>query len=196
MATDGIKLKGAVREIGIIRDSDRHDSFNIAINIMIKTEGKVTYDEAERLSNKYRREYLGKDVEFVSVNIPCPYCDKILNSKVGLKQHILKLHPEKAGTLDQLKPSRIEKNEKKGKKPKIEKISKKNKRQSESKIIKNSKTKLAKKSAPIVKKVRPRVPEVVSKPAKLDKPSVETKRSKTNSTISESERRGKQLKLF
>ncbi len=49
MAND-LKLKGPVREIGIVRDNDRHDSFNITIGITIKTEGKVSYEEAERLS--------------------------------------------------------------------------------------------------------------------------------------------------
>ncbi len=93
---DDLKLKGPVREIGIERDHDRHDSFNITIGITIKTEGKVSYEEAERLSTKFRREYLGRDVEFRAIHIPCPHCEKILNSETGLKQHILKMHPEKA----------------------------------------------------------------------------------------------------
>ena len=96
---DDLKLKGPVREIGIIRDKDRHDSFNITIGITIKTEGKVTYEEAERISTKFRREYLGKDVEFRAIHIPCPHCEKIVNSETGLKQHILKIHPEKAELL-------------------------------------------------------------------------------------------------
>jgi len=92
---DDLKLKGPVREIGIIRDHDRHDSFNITIGITIKTEGKVTYEEAERLSTKFRREYLGKDVEFRSVSIPCPVCGKIMNSDTGLRKHVAMNHPEK-----------------------------------------------------------------------------------------------------
>lgn len=94
MAND-LKLKGPVREIGIVRDHDRHDSFNITIGITIKTEGRVSYEEAERLSNKFRREYLGKDVKFVSVSIPCPVCGKIMNSESGLKKHVAMNHPEK-----------------------------------------------------------------------------------------------------
>jgi len=96
---DDLKLKGPVREIGIERDNDRHDSFNITIGITIKTDGRVTYEEAERLSAKFRREYLGKDVEFLAIHIPCPHCDKVLNSETGLKQHVLKVHPEKAELL-------------------------------------------------------------------------------------------------
>lgn len=111
---DDLKLKGPVREIGIIRDGDRHDSFNITIGITIKTEGKVTYEEAERLSTKFRREYLGKDVEFRAIHIPCPHCDKVLNSETGLKQHILKVHPEKAELLTPPKvAAKMEKPEKK-----------------------------------------------------------------------------------
>ncbi len=114
---DDLKLKGPVREIGIIRDSDRHDSFNITIGITIKTEGKVSYEEAERLSTKFRREYLGKDVEFRAIHIPCPHCDKILNSETGLKQHILKVHPEKAELISPTKvAAKVEKPEKRGRK--------------------------------------------------------------------------------
>ncbi len=92
---DYLKLKGPVREIGIVRDSDRHDSFNITIGIAIKTEGRVSYEEAERLSSKFRREFLGKDVEFVSVSIPCPVCGRVLNSGSGLKKHVAMNHPDK-----------------------------------------------------------------------------------------------------
>jgi hypothetical protein len=96
VASGDLRLKGSVREVGLIRDSDRYDSFSVTIRIAIKTEGKVSYEEAERLSGKFRREYLGKDVEFVAVSIPCPYCNKVLNSEGGLKLHIRQVHPERA----------------------------------------------------------------------------------------------------
>ena len=102
MAND-LKLKGPVREIGIARDSDRHDSFNITIGIAIKTEGKVSYEEAERLSSKFRREFLGKDVEFVSVSIPCPVCGRVLNSESGLKKHVAMNHPDKVDLVNPIK---------------------------------------------------------------------------------------------
>ena len=101
---DDLKLKGPVREIGVVRDSDRHDSFNITIGIAIKTEGRVSYEEAERLSAKFRREYLGKDVEFVSVSIPCPVCGKIMNSESGLRKHVAMNHPDK---VDLVNPPKI-----------------------------------------------------------------------------------------
>ena len=103
MVAKDLKLKGPVREIGIARDSDRHDSFNITIGIAIKTEGKVSYEEAERLSSKFRREFLGKDVEFVSVSIPCPVCGRVLNSESGLKKHVAMNHPDKVDLVNPVK---------------------------------------------------------------------------------------------
>jgi hypothetical protein len=109
-----LKLKGPVREIGIARDSDRHDSFSITIGIAIKTEGKVSYEEAERLSSKFRREFLGKDVEFVSVSIPCPVCGRVLNSESGLKKHVAMNHPDKVDLVNPIKvAAKNEKPEKK-----------------------------------------------------------------------------------
>jgi len=123
---DDLKLKGPVKEIGVVRDSDRHDSFNITIGIAIKTEGRVSYEEAERLSAKFRREYLGKDVEFVSVSIPCPVCGKIMNSESGLKKHVAMNHPDKVDLVNPSKvPLKEEKPEKKNKGKKMEKLARK-----------------------------------------------------------------------
>jgi hypothetical protein len=123
---DDLKLKGPVREIGIVRDHDRHDSFNITIGITIKTEGKVTYEEAEHLSTKFRREYLGKDVEFRSVSIPCPVCGKIMNSDTGLRKHVAMNHPEKVELVNPPKvAAKVEKPEKKTRGKKAEKPAKK-----------------------------------------------------------------------
>ena len=95
MTAQDNKLKGAVREIGLTHDIDHNNSFTVTINIQIKTEGRVSYEEAEKLASRYRREYLGKEVEFLAVNLPCPVCSRILNSEVGLKKHILMSHPER-----------------------------------------------------------------------------------------------------
>jgi hypothetical protein len=119
---DDLKLKGPVREIGVVRDSDRHDSFNITIGIAIKTEGRVSYEEAERLSTKFRREYLGKDVEFVAVSIPCPVCGKIMNSESGLRKHVAMNHPDKVDLVNPPKvAAREETPEKKARGKKAEK---------------------------------------------------------------------------
>ena len=116
-----LKLKGPVREIGVVRDSDRHDSFNITIGIAIKTEGRVSYEEAERLSAKFRREYLGKDVEFVSVSIPCPVCGKIMNSESGLRKHVAMNHPDK---VDLVNPPKVAAKEEKPEKTRGKKVEK------------------------------------------------------------------------
>jgi hypothetical protein len=165
---DNLKLKGPVREIGIERDHDRHDSFNITIGITIKTEGKVTYEEAERLSTKFRREYLGKDVEFRAIHIPCPHCDKILNSETGLKQHVLKVHREKAELLTPPKvAAKVEEPEKKGRGRKAEKPVKKTRRSKAKKpvkVVEAGKTASAKKSK--AKKTRPTLKPDVPEPAR------------------------------
>ena len=104
--SDEPKLKGAVRAIDLTHDGDHPNSFAVTIGIQIKTDGRVSYDEAERLATKYRREYLGKDVEFLAVSLPCPACGKVLNSESGLKGHIRQSHPER---LDLLPPAKPEK---------------------------------------------------------------------------------------
>jgi hypothetical protein len=172
---DDLKLKGPVREIGIERDHDRHDSFNITIGITIKTDGKVSYEEAERLSTKFRREYLGKDVEFRAIHIPCPHCDKILNSATGLKQHILKIHPEKAELLTPPKvAAKVEAPEKKGRGRKVEKSAKKalkgSAKPKPDKTVKAGKTVSVKKpkvkAKPKAKKTRPTLKPDVPEPAR------------------------------
>ncbi len=172
MAND-LKLKGPVREIGIERDHDRHDSFNITIGITIKTEGKVTYEEAERLSAKFRREYLGKEVEFKAIHIPCPHCDKILNSETGLKQHIIKVHPEKAELLTPPKAAtKAEEPTKKARGKKAEKPAKKTGKRRAGKKAKTVKPKaVAAKAPPAPKKalVKAEAPVPV-KPKAVDEP--------------------------
>jgi len=105
VSTESLKLKGSVREIGIMRDTDKFDTFNITFGIVIRNDIKINYEEAERLSSKFRKDYLGKEVEFLAVNIPCPICNKILNSQISLKRHILKQHPEK---IELIYPPKIE----------------------------------------------------------------------------------------
>jgi hypothetical protein len=164
---DDLKLKGPVREIGIIRDHDRHDSFNITIGITIKTEGKVTYEEAERLSSKFRREYLGKDVEFRSVSIPCPVCGKIMNSESGLKKHVAMNHPEQVELVNPPKAAaKIEKPEKKTRGKKAENPAKKRR--------------VVKRKARASKTVKAEKPKVVaSKKLHAAKPEPEPKPKKT-----------------
>jgi len=168
---DDLKLKGPVREIGIVRDNDRHDSFNITIGITVKTEGKVTYEEAERLSTKFRREYLGKDVEFLAVSLPCPVCGKIMNSESGLRKHVAMNHPEKVELVNPPKvAAKAEKPEKKtrgkkAEKPVKEKKAGKGKGKAKTvKAVKAGKTADAKK--PKAKKTRAPLKADVPEPAR------------------------------
>ena len=175
---DDLKLKGPVREIGIIRDNDRHDSFNITIGITVKTEGKVTYEEAERISTKFRREYLGKDVEFVSVSIPCPVCGKIMNSESGLKKHVAMNHPGKVELVNPPKvAAKVETPEKKTRGKKTEKpvqAKKAGKRKGKVKPVKaeragktaNARKPKAAKAEPKAKKTRPTLTEDAPEPAR------------------------------
>jgi hypothetical protein len=194
VASDDIRLKGSVREIGIIRDSDRHDSFNIAISIAIKTEGKVSYDEAERISNKYRKEYLGKDVEFLAVNIPCPYCDKVFNSDFGLKQHVLRLHPEKAEAFNQLR-QKAERDIRKGKVSKAVRVLKPAKKSNGVRATKKTKVEATKKEPSAVKTQKLRTQKSVIKDIKPKKSKADAKLVRT-SISNEPEKKGKQLKLL
>ena len=173
---DDLKLKGPVREIGIIRDNDRHDSFNITIGITVKTEGKVTYEEAERISTKFRREYLGKDVEFVSVSIPCPVCGKIMNSESGLKKHVAMNHPGKVELVNPPKvAAKVEKPEKKTRGKKTEKpvqAKKAGKRKGKAKPVKTEragKTTNARKPKAVKAKTEPKARKTRTTP-KVDAP--------------------------
>jgi hypothetical protein len=165
---DDLKLKGPVREIGVVRDSDRHDSFNITIGISIKTEGRVSYEEAERLSAKFRREYLGKDVEFVSVSIPCPVCGKIMNSESGLRKHVAMNHPDKVNLVNPPKVAAREKLDKNTRGKKVEKpIKTKEKRGKRTKKV--MKTAKPVKAGRIVKAEKPKLDRAKSS-AKIETP--------------------------
>lgn len=127
VSTENLKLKGSVREIGIMRDADKFDTFNITFGIVIKNDIKINYEEAEKLTLKFRRDYLGKEVEFLSVNLPCPICNKILNTQTSLKRHILKQHPEKTELIN---PPKID--------AKLDMIEKPPKKQQSNKTKKNT----------------------------------------------------------
>ncbi len=95
MVADELKFKGLVREVGLVRDNDHFHSFNITVGIVIRSEKRLTYDEAERLSNQFRRRYLGKEVDLLGVTVLCPVCGKGFNSEGGMKKHVKASHPER-----------------------------------------------------------------------------------------------------
>ncbi len=200
MAND-LKLKGPVKEIGVVRDSDRHDSFNITIGIAIKTEGRVSYEEAERLSAKYRREYLGKDVEFVSVSLPCPVCGKIMNSESGLRKHVAMNHPDKVGLVNPPKVTvKEETPEKKtrGKKSEKQAKAKVSMKKKKAKTVKEVKTvkagRTAKSENPKSKKVKSAV-KIEAKPSIKAEPKPAPILRSPKPTPSKQQPHGKQLTL-
>jgi hypothetical protein len=183
VAPDDLKLKGAVKEIGIVRDSDRYDSFNVTIGIAIKTEGKVTYDEAEKLAAKFRREYLSRDVEFVAVSVPCPICGKVLNSETGLKKHVAMNHPEKVGLINPIKVAqKPDKPEKKAVNKKEEKPARGNKgkvnKAKPMKVVKAGKT--AKAEKPIPPKLKRTGGTKLEAPLPKPKKKIETPKQQTS----------------
>lgn len=95
MVADDLKFKGLVREVGLIRDNDHFHSFNITVGIVIRSDKRLTYDEAERLSGQFRRRYLGKEVDLLGVTVLCPICGKGFNSEGGMKKHVKASHPER-----------------------------------------------------------------------------------------------------
>lgn len=171
---DDLKIKGPVREIGIVRDSDRHDSFNITIGIAIKTEGKTSYEEAERLSSKFRREFLGKDVEFVSVSIPCPVCGRVLNSESGLRKHVAMNHPDK---VDLVNPPKVAAKKEKPVKTRVN-MAKNSPKQTTKQSIKAKKVEKTKKADQTAKIKKPKPVKKQLKTPKVETPLMEGSNSK------------------
>ena len=113
MVADELKFKGLVREVGLVRDNDHFHSFNITVGIVIKSEKRLTYDEAERFSNQFRRRYLGKEVDLLGITVLCPVCGKGFNSEGGMKKHVKASHPDLEGVV---RPTAEVSSEKKSKK--------------------------------------------------------------------------------
>jgi hypothetical protein len=121
VVADDLKFKGLVREVGLIRDNDHFHSFNITVGIVIRSDKRLTYDEAERLSGQFRRRYLGKEVDLLGVTVLCPICGKGFNSEGGMKKHVKASHPER---VDIVKPSVEASREEKPKRATKEKVEK------------------------------------------------------------------------
>jgi len=121
VVADDLKFKGLVREVGLVRDNDHFHSFNITVGIVIRSDKRLTYDEAERLSGQFRRRYLGKEVDLLGVTVLCPICGKGFNSEGGVKKHVKASHPER---VDIIKPPVEASREEKPKRATKEKVEK------------------------------------------------------------------------
>lgn len=88
-------MKGVVAEVGLRRDEDHFNSFNLTVSMILKSEGAMTYDEGERLMSQFRRDLLGKEVEITAITFPCPVCGKAFNTEQGMRQHMRMTHKKK-----------------------------------------------------------------------------------------------------
>jgi len=93
METDG-KILGVVNAVGLERDEQEFNRFNLTVGIKIKMDKKITYAEGEKLLKQLQREFMGKNIEFKPVSVVCPICGKTYNSEQGMRQHIRLQHKE------------------------------------------------------------------------------------------------------
>ena len=92
LGVDNQKVKGIVEEVGLIRDEDKFNAFNIMIGLVVDSGKSLNLDQGESLMKQFRKELLGKAVEIAAVSVPCPVCGKTFNSEQGMKQHMRMIH--------------------------------------------------------------------------------------------------------
>lgn len=89
------RIKGVVGEVGLQRHGDQFNAFNLTINLIVNPKKQLTYDEGEKLMQKFRKDLLGKNVEIAQIIILCPICKKGFNTEAGMKQHMRIIHDKK-----------------------------------------------------------------------------------------------------
>jgi hypothetical protein len=89
------KIKGVVGEVGLERDGERFNAFNVTISMVVNTGKTLTFNQGEQLIKEFRKELLGKAVEITAIIVPCPVCGKGFNSEQGMKQHVRMVHKKK-----------------------------------------------------------------------------------------------------
>jgi hypothetical protein len=92
MAQEDVKKLGIVSQIGLERDAQEFTSYNLTVGIKLKSDKKLTYAEGERLIKQLKKDLMGKNIELGAIEIPCPYCGKVFNSKKGMKAHTRSQH--------------------------------------------------------------------------------------------------------
>jgi hypothetical protein len=92
MAQEDAKFHGVVNQVGLERDEAEFRNFNLTLGIKVKTGKKLSLKEGERLIKQMRKEFLGKNIEFEAISIPCPVCGKTFNTEAGMKQHVRRQH--------------------------------------------------------------------------------------------------------
>ena len=89
------RIKGVVGEVGLTRNGDQFNSFNLTINLVVNPKKRLTYDEGEKLMQQFRKNLLGKNIEIAQIIVPCPICGKGFNTEAGMKQHKRLTHDKK-----------------------------------------------------------------------------------------------------
>ncbi len=97
MAPEDEKLQGVVNQVGLERDEAEFRSFNLTLGIKM-TGKKLSLKEGERLIKQMRKDFLGKNIEFGAISIPCPVCGKTFNTEAGMKQHVRRQHNDGVDT--------------------------------------------------------------------------------------------------
>ena len=89
------KIKGVVGEVGLTRDEDKFNAYNLTIGLIVKSERSLTYAQGERLIQQYQRDLLGKEIEIAAIIHLCPVCGKGFNTAQGMNQHVRMVHEKK-----------------------------------------------------------------------------------------------------
>ena len=92
---ESYRIKGVVGEVGLQRNGDQFNAFNLTINLIVNPKQQLTYDEGEKLMQQFRKDLLGKNVEIAQIIILCPICEKGFNTEAGMKQHMRIIHDKK-----------------------------------------------------------------------------------------------------
>jgi hypothetical protein len=97
LSEESQKLKGVIGEVGLERDEDKFNTFNVTIKMIINNDRPLSYDRGEKLVQQFRKGLLGKKVELSAVVVACPVCGKGFNTEGGMKQHMRMIHGDRKG---------------------------------------------------------------------------------------------------
>jgi hypothetical protein len=95
LESDYQKVKGVVGEVGLERDGERFNAFNVTVSVVVDSGKALTFDQGEQLIKEFRKELLGKKVEVTAIVVLCPVCGKGFNTEQGMKQHVRMVHEKK-----------------------------------------------------------------------------------------------------
>lgn len=95
MDSDNQKIKGVVGEVGLERNGERFNAFNVTISLVVDSGKALSFNQGEEMIKQYRKDLLGKKVEISAIVVSCPVCGKGFNTEQGMKQHVRMVHEKK-----------------------------------------------------------------------------------------------------